>query len=92
MATKMNSKTRKVIWCEYRAYQAFAVPIDWVAEDCSVKYDTLIHTPTGTEVEGVLDSESDYKYPHDQREEDIEDHSGIFELDDSDDEDDDKDE
>lgn len=85
MATNINSKTHKVIWCEYRAYQAFAVPNDWKNEECSVKYDKLVHAPTGTEVEGVLDSESDYKYPHAQSEEDITDHSGIFELDESDD-------
>lgn len=78
----MNSKTHKVIWCEYRAFQAFAVPIDWKNEDCSVNYDILVHTPTGTEVEGALDMESDYKCLHSQREEAITDHSGIFELED----------
>ena len=64
MATKMNSKTHKVVVATYSAlYYLYAVPIDWDVKDITIRYGDVSYK--GKEVEGIKNVEMEpyYKFP-----------------------------
>ena len=78
MATKMNSKTHKIISATYYpAQRHFVVPIDWDIDDISIKYDTVFHKQEFQDVP-VYQMETDTKYPENVEDVDWEDFSGYF--------------
>jgi len=63
MATKMNSKTHKVIVATYCVPETiYAVPIDWNVDEITIKYGTVYYKGEEVELESV-EMTGDSKYP-----------------------------
>ena len=88
MATKMNSKTHKIITATYYPIERhFVVPIDWDIEDISIRYDQVFHKKEFQEVP-VKQMEHSDRYPETIEEADWEDCAGYFSCCESEEEDD----
>jgi len=63
MASKMNSKTHKIISATYTSEYLYAVPIDWEIEDIIIKYGNLYYKQEEQNVKKE-EYEPDWKYPN----------------------------
>jgi len=63
MATKMNSKTHKVISATYTYEYLYAVPIDWDVKDITMRYGELFYKQEKKDVPKE-EYEPDMKYPN----------------------------
>ena len=79
MASKMNSKTHKIITATYcPAERHFVVPIDWDIKDIENKYEWISYKGEGKGDIPVYEMEGDNKYPASIEEADWEDLAGYF--------------
>ena len=86
MATKMNSKTHKIITAfYYPAERHFVVPIDWDIKDIENKNEWISYKGEGKDIP-VYEMEGDTKYPESIKDADWEDVAGYFSCCESDEE------